>query len=283
MNVNRRKFYDWKKAYGQGWKVQNNLPKSHFLEQWERDKIVEFYREHQHDGYRRCTYMMIDQDIVYTTPSTVYSVLKKAGAMRTKYGSPSKKGSGFNQPNSPHSQWHSDITNVTIGVDCYYLISILDGYSRAVIAWDLRKEMKTPDIGIVFQKAKELYPNVYPRCITDNGKQYKCKEFTKFIKDNQYSHTTITPYYPQSNGKQERMQGSIKFECLRIKSPTSYLDAKVILEKYIKYYNTKRLHSAIGYIAPFDKMAGKEKEIWRNRDNKIEQRRLDRQSVNYVS
>ncbi len=90
MNVNRRKFYDWKKAYGQAWKVQNNLPQSHFLEQWERDKIVEFYQKHQHYGYRRCAYMMIEQGIVSTTPSTVYFVLKKAGAIRTKHDKPRK-------------------------------------------------------------------------------------------------------------------------------------------------------------------------------------------------
>ena len=223
--------------------------------------------------------MMMDKDIVYIAPSTVYHILKSSNVMRGRNTKRSKKGTGFEQPLKPHEHWHSDITNVTIGDTVYFLISIIDGYSRSVIEWDLRKSMKAQDVGIVFQMAKEKYPDAKPRCISDNGKQYKCKEFKTFVTNNGYSHVTTSPYYPQSNGKQERFHGTLKRECIRVKCPLTREDAKNVIADYIKYYNNERLHSAIGYISPNDKFNGEEKNIWKSRDLKLKKRRLERKQL----
>jgi transposase InsO family protein len=277
LGISRRKFYKWKQALGQEWKVGVNLPKSHYLEEWEKDAIVSFYEEHEQDGYRRCAYMMMDRNIVFAAPSTVYSVLKSRDAMRRKGIKVSKKGTGFEQPLPPHEHWHSDITNVSVGDTVYFLISILDGFSRSIIAWDLRDSMKYQDVGIVFERAKELFPNAKPRCISDNGSQYKCKEFTRFIKRNDgYTHVTTSPYYPQSNGKQERFHGNIKRECIRLKCPLTKQDAETVIGEYIEYYNKERLHSAIGYISPHDKLNGKSEAIHQERDKKLNKRRKER-------
>lgn len=280
LGIYRKKFYNWKAAYGKPLNMNCNLPKNNWLTTKEREDIVNFYLEHENDGYRRCAYMMIDKDVVYATPSTVYSVLSNSNAIRSRNVKKSKKGTGFNQPSAIHKHWHSDITNISVGDMVYFLISILDGYSRSIIAWDLRNSMKSQDIGIVFQKAKEFYPDVHPRCITDNGKQYKCKEFKTFVKSNEYSHVTTSPYYPQSNGKQERFHGSLKSECIRLKCPLTLDDAKEVIEEYIKYYNNTRLHSAIGYVAPIDKMNSRENEIFDNRNKKLKQRRIERKIDN---
>lgn len=282
IGLSRRKFFDWKSAYGLPWQLALNLPKSHHLEDWEQERIIDFYLENERDGYRRCAYMMMDQDIVYAAPSTVYSVLKRHDAIRSRMVKISKKGTGFVQPLKAHEHWHSDITNVTVGDTVYFLISILDGYSRSIIAWDLRKSMKHHDVAIVLQKAKEAYPDAHPRYISDNGKQYKCKEFIKFIKANDYTHVTTSPYYPQSNGKQERWHGTLKVECIRIECPVNFEDAIKVIEKYVDHYNNHRLHSAIGYISPKDKLAGKEDEIWKHRDEKLTERRVARRRVKVV-
>ena len=281
IGLSRRKFFNWRKAYGLPWNLAKNLPKSHHLENWEKERIIEFYTENEGDGYRRCSYMMMDKNIVYAAPSTVYSVLKRHDAIRSRTVKKSKKGTGFVQPLKAHEHWHSDITNVTVGDTVYFLISILDGYSRSIIAWELRKEMKAQDVAIVFQKAKEAYPNARPRCISDNGKQYKCKEFIRYIKENNYTQVTTSPYYPQSNGKQERWHGTIKSECIRIQCPINFDDANKIIGKYVEHYNEERLHSAIGYISPKDKLAGKEDEIWKHRDRKLTERRLARRSLSF--
>ena len=276
IGIDRRKFFDWKQAYGHSWEVGQNLPKSHWIRPWEKELIINFYLNNEHDGYRRCAYMMMDQDLVYVAPSTVYVTLKDAGVIRSRNVKKSKKGTGFEQPLKPHEHWHSDITNVSIGDTIYFLISIIDGYSRSVIAWDLRKSMKSQDVGIVFQKAKEKYPYAKPRCISDNGKQYKCKEFRTFIANNGYSHVTTSPYYPQSNGKQERFHGSLKSECIRLKCPLTMEDAIKVISEYIEHYNENRLHSSINYIAPLDKLNGKELSILTRRDENLKKMRSKR-------
>lgn len=280
IGISRKKFFNWKKVYGEPHKYSDNFSRVNMITAEEKENIIDFYRKHPLDGYRRCAYMMIDKDIAYVQPSSVYRILKEAGVMRSRTVKSSSKGTGFVQPLKAHEQWHSDISNVTAGDTVYHLISIIDGYSRSVIAWDLRASMKTFDVNLVFQKAKELYPDVRPRCISDNGKQYKCQEFAQFISRNEYSHTTTSPYYPQSNGKQERFHGTIKKECIRIQCPLTLGDAKRIIEKYILYYNTERLHSAISYIAPHDMLDGKETIIFDLRDEKLKIAKENRARVN---
>ena len=275
-----RKFYNWKHCYGEPWKLNYDQIKGNWLTQDEKDKIIDFYISHEGDGYRRCAYMMMDQNVAYAAPSTVYGVLSKAGKMRSRTLKISKKGTGFVQPTELHSHWHSDITNITVGQRVYFLISILDGYSRSIISWELRKSMKSSDVGIVFEKARERFPDARPRIITDNGKQYKCREFSDFIRRNDYSHVTTTPYYPQSNGKQERFHGTLKSECIKVKCIITKEDANNEIEKYITNYNNNRLHSAIGYVTPHDKMNGLEDEIFKERDAKLENRRRERKLQN---
>jgi len=283
IGLSRRKFYDWKTAYGREWKAGFNLPKGHWVQEWEKQAVIEFYTKHEQDGYRRCAYMMMDEGIVYIAPSTVYYILKSHGVMRSRTVSKSRKGTGFEQPLHAHEHWHSDITNVTVGDTVYFLISIIDGYSRTVIEWDLRESMKAQDVGIVFQRAKERYPDVAPRCISDNGKQYKCKEFKAFVTNSGYSHVTTSPYYPQSNGKQERFHGTLKSECVRVKCPLTKDDADKVIGEYIDYYNNERLHSSIGYVTPHDKLNGREKLVWAHRDNKLKERRLERRKLEEAS
>ena len=235
-------------------------PRDHWLEEWERRAILDFYCKSESDGYRRCTYMMIDQDVVYASPATVYRVLKAAGAMRKWNNSSTKKGTGFKQPLEPHQHWHMDIAYVRISGIYYYLISILDGFSRSIVHWDLREKMTDQDVGLVQQVAIEKYPNAKPRFITDNGKQFVGREFKIFISENGLSHVRTSPYYPQSNGKLERFHKTIKSECIRKLVPHSLNDAKRIIKNYVKYYNDERLHSAISYVTPKTMLEGRQKE-----------------------
>ena len=223
--------------------------------------------------------MMIDQDIVYASPATVYRVLSKAGAMRKWSRTKSSKGTGFEQPTAPHEHWHIDIANIKIKGVYYFLISILDGYSRVVVHWDLRESMKDKDVGIVQQGARELYPNEHPRYISDNGKQFTGREFQQFIADNNLTHVTTSPYYPQSNGKLERFHKTIKSECIRKKCPISIDDAKRTIVEYIKEYNEVRLHSSIGYVTPMDRLNGMDEVILKDRDLKLEKRRAERKAI----
>ena len=90
------------------------------------------------------------------------------------------------------------------------------------------------------------------------------------------SHVRTSPYYPQSNGKLERWHGSLKAECIRPSSPRTIEEAEKRVRDYVRHYNEVRLHSAIDYVAPIDKINGKAKEIVEARDRKLEAARESR-------
>lgn len=81
----------------------------------------------------------------------------------------SSKGKGFQQPKSPHSHWHIDIAYLNIRGTFYHLISVLDGYSRYIVHWEIRENMKEHDVEVVLQRAREKFPDKTPRIISDNG------------------------------------------------------------------------------------------------------------------
>lgn len=117
----------------------------------------------------------------------------------------------------------------------------------------------------------------------DQGSQFKSREFKAFLTLWQASHVMTSPYYPQSNGKLERFHKTLKEQAIRPKTPLTLEDAKRITGDFIDYYNAQRLHSAIGYITPADRLAGRQDEIHATRDKKLEdareRRRIARQII----
>jgi len=283
LGITLSKFHDWRRRYGKLNEHNAWVPRDHWLEDWERQAIVRFSFEYPLEGYRRLAFMMLDRDLVAVSPSSVYRVLKAAGRIGRSTNKPSKKGTGFHQPKQPHEHWHIDISYVNIHGTFYYLTTILDGYSRYIVHWEIRRSMTEQDELVVLQRAREKFPGETPRIISDNGSQFVAKDFKEFIRICGMTHVRTSPYYPQSNGKLERFHGSIKGECIRPGTPISLEDALRIVGQYVEHYNQVRLHSAIGYIAPADKLAGREAEIFAARDRKLaearERRKAQRQAT----
>jgi len=138
--------------------------------------------------------------------------------------------------------------------------------------------MTEADIEIILERAKELYPGVKPRIISDNGPQFIAKDFKEFIRISGRTHVRTSPYYPQSNGKIERWHKSLKGECIRPGTPLSLEDARRLVKDYVEHYNNVRLNSAIGYITPKDMLAGHQQEIQVDRDRKLEAAREQRKN-----
>ncbi len=283
LGISTSKFYNWEKRYGKANEHNGKIPRDFWLQEREVDAIKQYYLDNPDDGYRRLTYMMLDADIVAASPSTVYRVLKGAGFLNRWAKKKSRKGTGFIGPNAPHEHWHIDISYLNIQGTFYYLCSILDGYSRYILHWEIRKAMKTSDVEIIIQRAQEKYPGVTPRIISDNGPQFIAKDFKELIRIMGMTHVRTSVNYPQSNGKMERWFRTLKSECIRPKTPLSLEDARRIVDEFVTYYNTERLHSAIGYITPEDKLHCRENNIFIERDIKLEtareQRKLNRQRM----
>ena len=276
IGISTSKFYDWRERYGKVNEHNGWVPRDWWLQECEKEAIVRFYQEHPLEGYRRLAYMMLDADVVAVSPSSVYRVLKQRGLLVRHHPGPSSKGKGFKQPSRPHRHWHVDISYLNIAGTFYYMTSILDGYSRYIVHWEIRESMTEKDTETIIQRAKEKYPHERPRIISDNGPQFIAKDFKVFIRQLGMTHVRTSPYYPQSNGKLERYHRTIKGECIRTKTPLSLEDARRLVADYVAHYNTVRLHSAIGYITPADKLAGREVEIFAERDRKLEAARRTR-------
>ena len=152
----------------------------------------------------------------------------------------------------------------------YFIASLLDGYSRMVVHWEIREQMEERDVETIVQRARELYPGATPRIITDNGPQFIAKDFKEFIRICGMTHVRTSPFYPQSNGKLERYHRTLKSESIRPKTPLGLEDAKRVVSEFVQKYNEVRLHSALGYITPADMLAGRHKQIFAERDAKLE-------------
>lgn len=273
LGLSRSTYYNWQERYGRINEHNKDIPRDHWLHKWEKQKIVDFYLQYPLEGYRRLTYMMLDRGVVAVSPSSVYRVLKAAGLLDRWQGKASKKGTGFTAPLAPHEHWHVDLAYLNLGGTFYYLCSVLDGY---IVHWELLASMTEKDVELVLQRAREKYPHARPRVISDNGPQFAAKDFKEYIRLAGMTHVRTSPYYPQSNGILERWQRSFKVEGWRPGLARTVEEAWTLTDKYVRYYNDVRLHSAIGYVAPKDKLEGRESAIWKRRDEQLENARIHR-------
>jgi putative transposase len=263
------KYHAWKARLGVPNRHNGAQPRHFWLREWEREAIITFAAGHPQEGYRRLTYMMLDADVVAASASSVYRVLKGAGLLGRQDVSPSTKGTGFVPPGRPHEHWHIDVSYINVAGTFYYLCTVLDGYSRSIVHWEIRERMRGPDIEIILQRAREGVPEARPRIISDNGPQFIAKDFKAYIRLMGMTHVRTSPFYPQSNGKLERWHQSLKRECIRPSSPVSLDDARRLVADYVSAYNEVRLHSAIGYITPKNKLLGRAEAIFAQRKQKL--------------
>ena len=274
--LSRAKFAEWIKRYGKANEHNAMVPRDHWVTGEERARILDFHAKHPLDGYRRITFMMLDQDVVAVSPTTTWRVLSAAGVLDRWNRKPTKKGTGFVQPLAPHEHWHVDIAYLNVGGTFYYLCSVLDGASRAIVHHEIRESMKEAEVELILQRAREKHPGEKPRVITDNGPQFVARDFKEFIRVAGMTHVRTSPYYPQSNGKIERWHKTMKGDAVRPASPATLEEARRVVARFVEHYNNERLHSAIGYVTPNDVLAGRAKAIWAERDRKLEEARVAR-------
>lgn len=277
IGISRSKYYQWGKRVGIPNAHNGKIPKSHWLLVSEQESIICYCKDKLLLGYRRLTYMMIDENVVFVSPATVYRILNMNGLLNkwdTKKSS--SKGNGFIQPLKPHEHWHTDISYVNLLGTFYFLITVLDGYSRMILHHELRANMEEYDVEIVLQRTIEKYPESKARLISDNGSQFISKDFKEFVRTSGLTHVKTSVGYPQSNGKLERYHKTIKTEKIKRSSFLSEEDARAQIAKYVDFYNNERLHSAIYYLTPREVFDGNMKKRLAERQNKLDNARINR-------
>jgi putative transposase len=214
-----------RKRYGRLNKHNAKIPRGHWLQEWEKQAILDFHRQHPDVGYRRLSYMLIDAGIVGVSPSSIYRVLKEAGELAREAPAPSQKGQGFVQPDKAYQHWHIDISYLNICGTFSYPCSLLDGYSRYSVHWEIRERMTEKVVETILQWALEAFGTVTPRTISDNDPQFVAREFKVFIRLCGMTHVRTSPYCPQSKGKIEIWHKPLKREYIRPRTLQSLADA----------------------------------------------------------
>ena len=139
LGIAASKFYDWRPRYGLANEHNALVPRDWWLEDWEKKAILDFHADIPLEGYRRLAFMMLDADVVAVSPSSVYRVLREAGLMKTHNSKPSLKGKGLPAAAQPHEHWHVDVSYINVAGTFFYLCSLLDGYSRFIVHWEIRE------------------------------------------------------------------------------------------------------------------------------------------------
>ena len=279
--VSKSTWHEWKTRKGIETRHNHETPKLNWYTPEERQAVVKYVLTHKNFlyGYRYLAWQMIDENVAFVRPASVYNIMKEYDLVhRWAKNEGEAKKKGFDQPEAPHEQWHTDISYVKVLGVFYYFISIMDGYSRKILDWVLCENMEGINIELLVARVKEKYPEARARIIHDNGKQFISKDFKSLISLLELYETAARVCHPQSNGKLERFHSTLKTEHVRQTAYFSYEDAKEKMAQWIDFYNNKRLHGALLYLTPADYFEGRKESRLAERREKLHTADINRKA-----
>jgi transposase InsO family protein len=243
----------------------------------EKAAVLAYALAHPKDGYRRLTWQVIDADIAYLSESSVYRILRDAELL-ARWKRSTHSGQAPTKPTRPHERWHTDLMYLRIADSWYFLVTVLDAYSRYVVHWELLTSMMASDVRLVIQQALEM-TGATPRLVTDNGSQFTAAEFKELVRRFALEHIRIRTYHPESNGLVERFHRSTR-EALSDQAIANLSQARTIIAAWIREYNDERLHAGLGYLTPATYYRGDPAAQRAARQQKLEQAQRTRRRIN---
>jgi len=208
----------------------------------------------------------------YISESTVYRILKSHGLIKLVETSGFKAAKEYHRKTShPNELWPSDCCHLKVfGWGWYYLVTVMDDFSRFILSWDLKTDMTGGSIEDVVQQAIDFTGMtdvpVEDRTVllSDNGAGYISQHLNDYLKLVGIRHIIASPYHPQTNGKMERYHRTIKGEINRVPydMPGELREA---IRAFVEYYNYRRYHEGLGNVTPYDVYTGRYLEIIQKR------------------
>jgi putative transposase len=273
LGLTRSVYYDWLKKKELGRLADKVvIPRSPLTAlDGEVRLTVAYAREHPREGYRRLCWMMVDADVVYLSPSAVYRILDKHDLLY-RWKRP-EAGAGKKVPAAtyPDEVWHIDLMYLWVKWRWYFLVTVLDSYSRYVVHWELALSMKAAEVAEVIAVALEQVADKRPRIVRDNGSQFVAKEWREIIRHFEIEEIPTRVRHPESNGRIERYHRSVREEAWGEAEKEDYYQARDLLEQWVSYYNQERLHSALNYLRPVDYYRGNPEALLAVRKAKLKQ------------
>jgi transposase InsO family protein len=220
---------------------------------------------------------------VLTTDTTVTEVCKKYGIVSSlfyKWQEAFLQGARDGMSRGGGGPWHTDIAYIKVRGVFYFLIMVLDGFSRYVLDWELMRDMLGKSVEDFIQRVKDQYPDAKPKLIHDNGSQFISIDFKKLVTRLEIQQVFTRRNHPQTNGKAERWNGLVKQEAIRPRSPESFQEAWNVIDDFVVMYNNRRLHAGIKFLRPPDMFFGRADPILSHRKERLASARTYRLAIN---
>jgi transposase InsO family protein len=290
LGVSPASYYRWRREAGRRADGGSSrpLPPLQLYEALPEEKatVKAYALKHPELRHRELAWKMVDEDVAYLSPSTTYRILRAEKLVcpwnrRKKRSRPEEE-----KAQRPDQIWATDLRYVPVGKRNYYLISFVDEYSRYITHWELLSSMDGQSVSLEAQAALETLPRdlkgkltAKPEIRSDNGSGYVSKEFAGVLAEHEVTHRPIKPHCPEENGLCERLQRTLG-EALEEEELTDYYQTRDVIARVVRWYNERRLHSALGFLRPIDYYRGNPTELYEARRKKLAAARHQRREKN---
>jgi transposase InsO family protein len=220
LGIARRSYYRWlrEEAWAKDRPTEPSPPVSPYeaLSE-EKQAVLAYTRKHPELRHREMAWRMVDEDVAYLSPSTVYRILKEANLVCPWRRRAKRKKTLEEKATRPDQRWSTDLMSIQVGNRVYYFVGFLDDYSRYIVHHELLLVMDGLTVSLAAQKGIETLPKgpdgqpvVTPEIRSDNGGCYISKEFRVVLQENGLGHHRIKPHCPEENGLMERANRTLR-------------------------------------------------------------------------
>jgi len=292
LGLPRSTYYRWLKRQREGRledRKGGSLIPWNKLRPEEGERILAEARASPELSSRELALRLVDMEEMYVSESTVYRLLKREGLIRPAEIKGFKAGKEYHRKTKrPNQLWATDCAHIrVIHWGWYYLITVMDDYSRFILVWDLKSDMAAGSLIDVVQQAVDLTGMtdvpVEDRTVllSDNGPGYLSRQFNDYLNLVDIKHVVASPYHPQTNGKIERYHRSIKGEINLVpyEMPSTLRRA---IQGFVEYYNYHRYHEGLGNVTPYDVYTGRHVKIIERRKEAKKRTLHQRRSYNKI-
>ena len=274
LHVPRSTYYRWRARELQGKQecpaVSTRVPWNR-LSPPEEAIVLTAARESPDWSSRQLATWITDHLSLSVGESTVYRLLKREGLIKPAEMQLLAGKEYQRKTSSPHQMWATDASYFRVrGWGYYYMVTVMDDYSRSILAWKLQQDMTADSLIQVVPLAvdvtgmAEVPLEDRTRLLSDNGSGYVSRAFRDYLNLVGIRHILAAPYHPQTNGKLERYHQSIKQEVNQVPYEVPS-DLEVAIASFVDYYNNRRYHKALSNVTPDDVLNGRREGILINR------------------